>query len=93
MASGEDLEGLVGGSVNTRRWLEQCGATLEELTVVAAKNPEYSKISAATIPKGLTPKPRPLPMFFYGDEDKSVVARGSGCLCSCICNYFGSRWQ
>eukprot|EP00571_Detonula_confervacea_P016748 CAMPEP_0172296868 /NCGR_PEP_ID=MMETSP1058-20130122/58_1 /TAXON_ID=83371 /ORGANISM="Detonula confervacea, Strain CCMP 353" /LENGTH=483 /DNA_ID=CAMNT_0013005935 /DNA_START=52 /DNA_END=1503 /DNA_ORIENTATION=- len=80
--SGEALESMIGSSVNTRRWLEQCGATLEELTVVAAKNAEYSKIPAATIPKGLDPKPSPLPMFFYGDEDESVVAAAASAVAS-----------
>mmetsp|Transcript_17350 Transcript_17350/g.25854 ORF Transcript_17350/g.25854 Transcript_17350/m.25854 type:complete len:480 (+) Transcript_17350:1-1440(+) len=72
--SGEALETSVNGYNNTRRWLEQCGATLDELKIVAAKNAAYSKVPAATIPKGLNPKPRPLPLFFYGEEDESVVA-------------------
>ncbi|KAL7534507.1 hypothetical protein ACHAXR_005921 [Thalassiosira sp. AJA248-18] len=80
--SGDELESMAGGYANTRRWLEQCGATLDELTVVAAKNAEYSKIPAATIPKGLSPKPRPLPMFFYGDEDESVVAAAASAVAS-----------
>eukprot|EP00581_Thalassiosira_minuscula_P007536 CAMPEP_0183702648 /NCGR_PEP_ID=MMETSP0737-20130205/685_1 /TAXON_ID=385413 /ORGANISM="Thalassiosira miniscula, Strain CCMP1093" /LENGTH=478 /DNA_ID=CAMNT_0025929293 /DNA_START=415 /DNA_END=1851 /DNA_ORIENTATION=- len=80
--SGEALESMAGSYANTRRWLEQCGATLEELAVVAAKNAEYSKIPAAKIPKGLSPKPRPLPMFFYGDEDESVVAAAASAVAS-----------
>lgn len=80
--SGEALESMVEGSVNTRRWLEQCGATLEELAAVAAKNAEHSKIPAATIPKGVSPKPRPLPVFFYGDEDESVVAAAASAVAS-----------
>mmetsp|Transcript_22952 Transcript_22952/g.41191 ORF Transcript_22952/g.41191 Transcript_22952/m.41191 type:complete len:483 (-) Transcript_22952:82-1530(-) len=80
--SGEALESIAGSSVNTRRWLEQCGATLEELMVVAAKNAEFSKIPAVEIPKGLNPKPRPLPLFFYGDEDESVVAAAASAVAS-----------
>jgi aminoacyl tRNA synthase complex-interacting multifunctional protein 1 len=72
--SGDSLESSVNGYTNTRRWLEQCGATLDELKIVAAKNAVYSKVPAAVVPKGLNPKPRPLPLFFYGDEDESVVA-------------------
>lgn len=72
--SGEALEASVNGYTNTRRWLEQCGATLDELKIVAEKNAAYSKIPAAVIPKGLNPKARPLPLFFYGEEDESVVA-------------------
>ena len=72
--SGEALETSVNGYNNTRRWLEQCGATLEELKIVAAKNAAYSKVPTAVVPKGLNPKPRPLPLFFYGEEDESVVA-------------------
>lgn len=80
--SGEALESMVEGSANTRRWLEQCGATLEELTAVAAKNADHSKIPASTIPKGVSPKPRPLPMFFYGDEDETVVAAAASAVAS-----------
>mmetsp|Transcript_473 Transcript_473/g.863 ORF Transcript_473/g.863 Transcript_473/m.863 type:complete len:482 (-) Transcript_473:271-1716(-) len=80
--SGEELESMVGSSVNTRRWLVQCGATLEELAVAAAKNAEYSKIPASKVPKGLNPKPCPLPMFFYGDEDESVVAAAASAVAS-----------
>ena len=80
--AGSELENMVGSSVNTRRWLEQCGASLQELTVAAAKNALFSKIPAATIPKGLTPKPRPLPLFFYGDEDASVVAAAASAVAS-----------
>lgn len=89
--SGAALEGMVGGSVNTRRWLEQCGATLEELKVVAAKNAEYSKIPAATIPKGVSLKARPLPMFFYGDEDESVVAAAASAVASATAAPAGNK--
>eukprot|EP00584_Thalassiosira_punctigera_P019498 CAMPEP_0172555216 /NCGR_PEP_ID=MMETSP1067-20121228/58303_1 /TAXON_ID=265564 ORGANISM="Thalassiosira punctigera, Strain Tpunct2005C2" /NCGR_SAMPLE_ID=MMETSP1067 /ASSEMBLY_ACC=CAM_ASM_000444 /LENGTH=485 /DNA_ID=CAMNT_0013343729 /DNA_START=44 /DNA_END=1501 /DNA_ORIENTATION=+ len=80
--SGEALESMAGSSVNTRRWLEQCGATVEGLVVAAAKNAEYSKIHASKIPMGLNPKPRPLPIFFYGDEDESVVAAAASAVAS-----------
>lgn len=80
--SGGELESMIVSSVNTRRWLEQCGATLEELKVVAARNAEYSKIPAAIIPKGLEHKSRPLPVFFYGDEDESVVAAAASAVAS-----------
>jgi len=80
--SGGDLESMAGPSVHTRRWLEQVGATLEDLSVVAAANAEYSKIPPAQIPKGLDPKPRPLPVFFYGDEDESVVAAAASAVAS-----------
>ena len=69
--SGDDLEDMVGSNVNTRRWLEQCCATIDELVTVAAKN---TKVPTATIPKGLTPKARSLPVFFYGDEDEAQVS-------------------
>jgi len=69
--SGDELESMVGSNVNTRRWLEQCGATIDELVAMAAKN---TKIPAITIPKGLTAKPRALPNFFFGDEDEATVA-------------------
>ncbi|KAL7437260.1 hypothetical protein ACHAXM_005546 [Skeletonema potamos] len=72
--SGDSLESSVNGFTNTRRWLEQCGATLDELKIVAAKNAVYSKVPAADVSKGLSTKPRPLPLFFYGEEDESVVA-------------------
>ena len=70
--SGDALENIVGSNnVNTRRWLEQCGATVEELVIAAAKN---AKIPPPTIPKGLVPKARPLPVFFFGDEDEATIA-------------------
>lgn len=72
--SGDSLESSVNGYNNTRRWLEQCGATLDELKIVAAKNATYSKVPAAVVPKGVNPKPRQLPLFFYGEEDESVIA-------------------
>ena len=73
-ASGGALEGKVKGRANVRRWLEQCGATLEMLQAAAAKNAKMNKIPAAAIPEGVSAKPRPLPLFFYGDEDESLVA-------------------
>src|SRR5210317_2181288 len=39
--SGDSLETSVSGYNNTRRWLEQCGASLEELKIVAARNAVY----------------------------------------------------
>ena len=39
--SGESLQTSVNGYNNTRRWMEQCGASLEELKIVAAKNAMY----------------------------------------------------
>lgn len=72
--SGDELESMVGSCVSTHRWLEQVGATLDDLTVVAAKHAEYSKLPPVNIPKGLNPTPRLLPMFFYGDEDETAVA-------------------
>ena len=80
--SGEALEGKVKGLANVRRWLEQCGATLEMLQEAAAKNAKMNKIPAATIPKGVSAKPRPLPLFFYGDEDESVVAAAASAVMS-----------
>ncbi|KAL9179516.1 hypothetical protein ACHAXT_008806 [Thalassiosira profunda] len=65
------LESLAGGRANARRWLEQCGATLEELAAAAAEKAE-----------GLEPKARPLPLFFYGDEDESVVAAAASAVAS-----------
>ena len=70
----ELLEQCVSGYTHTRRWMEQCGVTLDELAIVAAKNAAYSKVPPAKIPKGLMAKARPLPLFFYGEEDESVVA-------------------
>jgi len=72
--TGEKLECMVKGYVNVYRWLEQCGVTLEMLQGVAAMNIKINKIPVATIPKGVTTKSRPLPLFFYGEEDASVVA-------------------
>ncbi|KAL7528687.1 hypothetical protein ACHAWF_002666 [Thalassiosira exigua] len=80
--SGDQLESLAGSSINTGRWLEQCAATLEELSNAAAKNVEHSKIPLTAIPKGPIPKPRPLPVFFYGDEDSSVVAAAASAVAS-----------
>jgi len=72
--SGGALEEMVGSNVHTRRWLEQCDASLQDLVVVASKNAVFSKIPIPTLPTGLEPKARPLPLFFYGDEDASQVA-------------------
>ncbi len=72
VSSGEKLEGMVGGGVHSRRWLEQCGATLDELHAVAVQNSQYSKIPIPTLPQGLCPKSRPLPQFYYGDDDEVV---------------------
>ena len=80
--SGDALENIVGSNVNTRRWLEQCGATVEELVIAAAKNAVHSKIPTAIIPKGLVPKARPLPVFFYGDEDEATVAAAASAVAS-----------
>jgi len=77
--SGDALENMVGSNVNTRRWLEQCGATVEELVIAAAKN---AKIPPATIPKGLVPKARPLPVFFFGDEDEATIAAAASAVAS-----------
>ena len=81
-SSGDSLETSVSGYNNTRRWLEQCGASLEELKIAAARNAVYSKVPAATIPKGLKAKPQPLPLFFYGEEDESVVAAAAAAVSS-----------
>jgi aminoacyl tRNA synthase complex-interacting multifunctional protein 1 len=64
------LEGEVGGNVHVRRWLEQCAVTLNELHGFAVKNSQYSKIPIPSLPKGLCSKSRPLPVFFYGDDDE-----------------------
>ncbi|KAL3797395.1 hypothetical protein HJC23_010521 [Cyclotella cryptica] len=72
--SGGPLDEMVGSNVHTRRWLEQCDASLKDLVVVASKNAVFSKIPIPTLPQGLEPKARPLPVFFYGDEDASQVA-------------------
>ncbi|KAL7462478.1 hypothetical protein ACHAXS_002859 [Conticribra weissflogii] len=71
--AGKDLENMVESNVHTRRWLEQCGASLQNLAAVAAKNAEITKLPKPTIPKGLAPKPRLLPLFFFGDENASIV--------------------
>ncbi|KAL7433385.1 hypothetical protein ACHAXH_009263 [Discostella pseudostelligera] len=76
VSSGEKLEGIVGEeNVHTRRWLEQCGATLEELHIMALKKLQYSKskITLPSLPEGLCPKARPLPLFCYGDDDEVVA--------------------
>lgn len=74
VSSGEKLEAMVGGegggNVHARRWLEQCAVTLDELHVFAVNNSQYSKIPIPSVPKGLCPKSRPLPLFFYGDDDE-----------------------
>lgn len=70
--SGEtSLESMVKGYGNTTRWLEQVGVSLEELVGIAKGN--GSKLDVPTMPKGLEVKGRPLPVFFYGDEDESLV--------------------
>jgi methionine--tRNA ligase beta chain len=62
---------MVKGYGNTTRWLEQVGVSLEELVGIAKGN--GSKVDVPTMPKGLEVKGRPLPVFFYGDEDESLV--------------------
>ena len=69
--AGNALEEMVGSNANTRRWMEQCDASLQNLIAVAGKNAEISKIPVPSAPKGLTPKARPLPIFFYGEEGES----------------------
>ena len=69
--AGNALEEMVGSNANTRRWMEQCDASLQNLIAVAGKNTEISKIPVPSAPKGLTPKARPLPIFFYGEEGES----------------------
>jgi methionine--tRNA ligase beta chain len=66
----ERLEQMVGGHGNTRRWLDQCDASLKTLVEVAKKN---DKIKVPELPKGLDVRARPLPVFFYGDEDVSAA--------------------
>ncbi len=74
VSSAEKFEAMVGGegggNVHARRWLEQCAVTLDELHAFAVKNSQYSKIPIPSVPKGLCPKSRPLPLFFYGDDDE-----------------------
>mmetsp|Transcript_4180 Transcript_4180/g.7801 ORF Transcript_4180/g.7801 Transcript_4180/m.7801 type:complete len:315 (+) Transcript_4180:59-1003(+) len=89
--AGQDLEAIVGTSVNTRRWLEQCGASLQSLAAAAAKNVEISKLPKLRIPKGLIPKPRPLPVFFYGDEDASVVQAAAAAIASATSAMSGEK--
>lgn len=78
VSSGEKLDTMVGKeNVHTRRWLEQCGATLEELHLVALKKLQYSKskiTTLPTLPEGLSPKARALPVFCYGDDDEVVAS-------------------
>ena len=64
--------------------MEQCGASLEELKIVAAKNAMYSKVPAAVIPEGLKAKPRPLPLFFYGEEDETTVAAAAAAVTAAV---------
>ena len=70
---GSALEGMVGSSIHTRRWLEQCDASLQDLVLVAARNAKITKIPIPALPKGLEPKARPLPIFFYGEEDEPAA--------------------
>ena len=74
LSGGGGLEDAVAGGrmVHARRWLEQCGATLEDLVAIASANAEHSGAPLPVIPApagGLRPAPRPLPVFYYGDED------------------------
>lgn len=69
--AGDALEGMVGVCANTRRWLEQCDASLGDLVVVAQKNALISKIPVPLLPQGLQRKARPLPAFFFGEEDEA----------------------
>lgn len=71
--AGGALEEMVGNNANTRRWLEQCDASLHDLVAVAAKNAKFSKIPLPAVPTGLNPKVRPSPEFFYGEENESPV--------------------
>ena len=88
--AGGALEEMVGKNANTRRWLEQCDASLHDLVAVAAKNAEFSKISLPALPVGLNPKVRPPPEFFYGEEDGSPVpAANTGAAASALPNNQG----
>ena len=75
--SGGALEEMVGSNTNTRRWMEQCDASLQNLIAVATKNAEFSKIPVPSAPKGLTPKARPLPIFFYGEDGEGSAPAAS----------------
>lgn len=75
--SGAKLEAIISegeGSVHIRRWLEQCSVTLDELHAVAVKNSKISKIPLLTLPQCLSQKSKPLPLFYYGDNDDIVAA-------------------
>ncbi|KAL3806652.1 hypothetical protein ACHAXA_001954 [Cyclostephanos tholiformis] len=74
--SGNELENILmgsgpgGGSVNVRRWLGQCGSTLEDLMIVAIENSEHSGAPVPVIPEGLPHSTaHTSPTFYYGDED------------------------
>ena len=78
---GGGLGNIVAGGrmVNARRWLEQCGATLEDLVAIASANAEHSGAPLPVIPAGgLAPAPRPSPVFHYGDEDEDDFLDGGG---------------
>jgi methionine--tRNA ligase beta chain len=72
--AGAALEGMVGTNVHTRRWLEQCDASVGNLLAVATKNSVSSKIPVPAVPKGLMPNARPMPVLFYGEEHETSVA-------------------
>jgi len=68
----DGLEKALGKELkHVRRWAEQCAATLEDLVAKATTGGNALEVR---LPRGLTPKARPLPVFFYGDEDADVVA-------------------
>jgi aminoacyl tRNA synthase complex-interacting multifunctional protein 1 len=75
--AGDALEGMVGGFANTRRWLEQCDASLGDLVVVAEKNAVISKLPVPVVPDGLQRKARPLPVFFFGEENEASAPAAS----------------
>lgn len=86
--AGGALEEMVGNNANTRRWLEQCDASLHDLVAVAAKNAKFSKIPLPAVPTGLNPKVRPSPEFFYGETNESPVpaAANAGAAASALSN-------
>jgi aminoacyl tRNA synthase complex-interacting multifunctional protein 1 len=60
----------LGDKINVRRWMEQCGSTLDDMMILAIANAEHSGSPLPVIPRGLTRAiASHAPTFYYGDED------------------------
>jgi methionine--tRNA ligase beta chain len=70
LSGGSSCDEVSGGKINVRRWMEQCGSTLDDLMILAIANAEHSGSPLPVIPGGLTRAiASHAPTFYYGDED------------------------